>query len=145
MELKKGEPFSSKVSAGMKIMGKNFSRSACFELEKIVNVLPNILEAGKSAPTSSVVDYGKLIPADKSGQRDYWTYFGSTTVGDMTENVYSIKLKKSIKIEHHFIREMQKLEFNGGVPILANHKLIKEMGPGTVSYTHLTLPTTPYV
>ena len=132
MELKKGEPFSSKVSAGMKIMGKNFSRSACFELEKIVNVLPNILEAEKSTHTTSFVDHGKLIPADKSGQRDYWTYFGSTTMGDMTENVYWIILKEGIKIQGQFIREMQKLEFKGGVPMLANHKLIKEMGPGRI-------------
>ena len=49
-------------------------------------------------------------------------------MGYMTQNVYWIILKERIKIDGYFIGAMQNLKFEGGMPMLANYKPIKELG-----------------
>ena len=99
---------------------ENKSEDACKELKKIVDILPIIEDSGESVATNSLVKHKKLIPTDNSAQRDYWSYFGSTTMGYMTQNVFWIILKEWVNIVGYFIGAMQYLMFEGGMPMLAN-------------------------
>jgi len=64
------------------------------EIEKICELIPNIMFKGQSTKITSPIDPEKFLPEDTS----YWTYLGSLTTPPCLESVIWILFKTPVKV-----------------------------------------------
>ena len=74
----------------------------------------------------------KIIAKTGEGDR----LFGSIT---------SMDIEKALKDQHGLDVDKKKIEMKDNIKSLGTFNVVVKVYPDTVSYTHLTLPTTPYV